>query len=51
MLRSNHIASSEENFWLELSADSIFIDYSNSVKSSQKMVKCCQNESILPKND
>ena len=36
MFLSNHITLPDENFWLELSADSISIDYLNSVKSSQK---------------
>ena len=34
---SNNVTLTKENFWLELSADSIFIDYLNSVKSSQNM--------------
>ena len=35
---SNHITLPDENFWLELSADSISIDYLNSVKSSQNSI-------------
>ena len=37
MFLSNNVTLSKEFFWLELSTDSIFIDYLNSVKSSQNM--------------